>query len=107
MGNDGHLLSSPCGAPEGDLPEPRRWKVAAGVGGGARVATGGVAAPQGAPSPFQTSPVSKSRFTRHYPCEPRTVVARDPPRSPGQTDRKILKSAQQGQGYQNPVLKNA
>jgi hypothetical protein len=31
-------------------------------------------APQGAPSPFQTSPVSKSRFTRHYPCEPRTAV---------------------------------
>jgi hypothetical protein len=33
-------------------------------------------APQGAPSPFQTSPVSKSRFTRQYPCEPRIQYKR-------------------------------
>jgi hypothetical protein len=47
------------------LPEQRRWKVAAGVGGGARVATGGVAALQGAPSAnSRHSSVSKSRFTR-------------------------------------------
>eukprot|EP01047_Picozoa_sp_COSAG01_P085451 COSAG01_NODE_18781_length_1053_cov_3.518868_2_plen_108_part_00 len=31
-------------------------------------------APQGAPSPFQPSPVSKSRFTRQYPLGPRTVL---------------------------------
>ena len=39
-----------CGAPKSDLPEPRRWKVAAGVGRGARVATSGVRALLGLPS---------------------------------------------------------
>jgi hypothetical protein len=57
-----HLLSPPCGAPEGDLPEPRRWKVAAGVGRGARVATSRVAALHGVASANGPPDVSTQRI---------------------------------------------
>ena len=55
-----------CGAPRGDLPEPRRWKVAAGVGRGARVATSGFGAPAAAASANEPVPRTMQPDTPHY-----------------------------------------
>eukprot|EP01049_Picozoa_sp_SAG25_P001740 SAG25_NODE_82_length_16576_cov_27.388602_8_plen_166_part_00 len=54
-----------CGAPKGDLPEPRRWKVAAGVGRGARVATSGFGAPAAAASSNEPVPRTMQPDTPH------------------------------------------
>ena len=55
-----------CGAPKGDLPEPRRWKVAAGVGRGARVATSGFGAPAAAASANEPVPCTMQPDTLRY-----------------------------------------
>jgi hypothetical protein len=60
-----HLASPPCGAPEGDLPEPRRWKVAVGVGRGARVATSRFGAPAAAASANAAVPRTMQPGTPH------------------------------------------
>ena len=60
-----HLAFPPCGAPEGDLPEPRRWKVAVGVGRGARVATSRFGAPAAAASANAAVPRTMQPGTPH------------------------------------------
>ena len=50
-----HRKRPRCGAPKGDLPEQKRWKVAAEGGRGARVATWGVRALLGLPSAKETT----------------------------------------------------
>jgi hypothetical protein len=59
-----HRRRPRCGAPKGDLPERRRWKVAGGGGRSARVATWGVRGPAAAASANDVSPGEYFQITR-------------------------------------------
>jgi hypothetical protein len=62
-----HRRRPRCGAPRGDLPEPRRWKVAGGGGRSAHVATWEVRGPAAAAS-------AKGAVPRTNPLDPRSYV---------------------------------
>ena len=59
-----HRRRPRCGAPRGDPPEPRRWKVAGGGGRSAHVATWEVRGPAAAASAKGAVPVAMQPVTR-------------------------------------------